>query len=69
MARIIKNDVGTPVEIDAPWGGTQEGTSECYFAVTYDPNKPNEISSDRYLLSQNDRATYGTLTEVFGSPE
>lgn len=69
MARIIKNDVGAPVEIDAPWGGTQEGTGECYFAVTYDPNKPNEISSDRYLLSQNDRATYGTLAEVFGSPE
>lgn len=37
MARIINNDTQSPVVIDAPWGGPQEGDENCYFAVTYDP--------------------------------
>lgn len=66
MARIIKNDTGVPVEITAPWGDPQQGDVDCYFAVTYNPDEPNEISNDRYILSQNDFATYGPASEVLG---
>lgn len=31
MARIIKNETGNKVEIEAPWGGAQEGDASCYF--------------------------------------
>lgn len=64
MARIIKNDTGVPVEITAPWGDKQEGDADCYFAVTYNPDQPDEISGDRYVLSENDFATYGLASEV-----
>lgn len=66
MARIIRNDVGAPVEITAPWGDSQEGDANCYFAVTYNPDDPDEISGDRYILSENDFATYGLASEVLG---
>lgn len=67
MARIIGNDTGNKVEIDAPWGGTQDGDENCYFATTYDPKNPDEIGSDRYILSGNDFATYGPADEVLGN--
>lgn len=35
-----------------------------YFAVTYNPDDPDEISGDRYILSENDFATYGLASEV-----
>ena len=64
MARIIKNETGTSVEVTPSWGGTQEGDANCYFVATYDPNNPDEISADRYLLDENDFATYGLAAEV-----
>lgn len=64
MARIIKNETGTSVEVTPSWGGTQEGDADCYFVATYDPNNPDEISADRYLLDENDFATYGLAAEV-----
>ena len=64
MARIIKNETGTSVEVTPSWGGTQEGDANCYFVATYDPNNPDEISTDRYLLDENDFATYGLAAEV-----
>ena len=64
MARIIKNETGTSVEVTPSWGGTQEGDADCYFVATYDPNNPDEISTDRYLLDENDFATYGLAAEV-----
>lgn len=64
MARIIRNETGTPVEVTPSWGGTQEGDVNCYFVSTYDPDNPDEISTDRYLLDENDFATYGLASEV-----
>lgn len=58
MARIIRNDTGESVEIMAPWGEPQDGGENCYFAVSYDPENPDEIGDDRYILSENDFATY-----------
>jgi len=48
---VVQNQTGHPVEIDAPWGGTQDGNFDCYFAQ--DGTKDN-----RYILSQNDFAGY-----------
>lgn len=59
MARIIKNATGKAVEIEAPWGGEQYGDEECYFCAPYDPNNPEDLAEGgRYILSENDFATY-----------
>lgn len=48
---VIQNDTGRKVEIDAPWGGTQGGSFDCYFVQQGTPD-------NRYILSQNDFAGY-----------
>ncbi len=59
MARIIKNETGNKVEIEAPWGGTQEGDAKCYFCAPYNPDEPDDLAEGkRYILSENDFATY-----------
>lgn len=62
MARIIKNETGNQVEIEAPWGGAQEGDASCYFCAPYDPDRPDDLAEGRrYILSENDFATYGSI--------
>lgn len=59
MARIIKNETGNKVEIEAPWGGSQDGDAECYFCAPYNPEEPEDLAEgERYILSENDFATY-----------
>lgn len=68
MARIIENDTGEAVEIVAPWGGLQNGDAKCYFCVPYSKDNPDDIAqNDRYILSENDFATYGLADEVLGA--
>ncbi len=68
MCRIIPNDTGEDVEIDAPWGGSQNGDAKCYFCAPYDPENPEDLAIDRrYLLSENDFAAYGPADEVLGA--
>ena len=68
MGRIIPNNTGEDVEIDAPWGGTQNGDAKCYFCAPYDPENPDDLAIDRrYLLSENDFAAYGPADEVLGA--
>ena len=67
IARIIPNPYKEPVEIDAPWGGKQNGDANCYFCVPYEKEDPDKISlDDRYILSENDFATYAPAKEVLG---
>ncbi len=67
MARIIRNDTGEAVEIDAPWGGLQNGDANCYFCAPYDRSNPTDLAdNDRYILSENDFAAYGLASEVLG---
>lgn len=64
MARIIKNDTGDSVEIEAPWGGSQYGEVDCYFCAPYDPSHPEDLATgERYILSANDFMAYVPLTE------
>ena len=67
IARIIQNDTGEDVEIEAPWGGQQNGDAKCYFCAPYYKEDPDDLAEgDRYILSENDFATYGLADEVLG---
>lgn len=67
MARIIQNDTGEDVEIEAPWGGPQNGDAKCYFCAPYNKDNPEDLAEgDRYILSENDFAAYGLADEVLG---
>ena len=64
-ARIIKNETGRPVTIEAPWGGPQEGDEHCYFcAVCEDETEASISDTNRYILSENDFATYILASEA-----
>ena len=65
MARAFKNDTGAPIEITAPWGEPQFGDENCMIATVFDPDNPNEIGSDRYIIGADEFAeTYGPIEEV-----
>ena len=67
MARIIQNDTGDAVEIEAPWGDPQNGDAKCYFCAPYSKDNPDDLAEgDRYILSENDFAAYGLADEVLG---
>ena len=68
MARIIQNNTGEDVEIEAPWGGVQNGDARCYFCAPYYKEDPDNLAEgDRYILSENDFAAYGLADEVLGA--
>ncbi len=65
MARAFTNDTGRPIEIMAPWGEPQFGDADCKIATTFDPDKPDEISADRYIIGRQEfEDTYGPIEEV-----
>ncbi|WP_156910502.1 hypothetical protein [Nocardia mangyaensis] len=48
--RAIPNDTGHPIEIMAPWGEPMNTGVDGKIAVPVDPQNPDEISMDRYLI-------------------
>ena len=65
MARAFQNDTGKPIEITAPWGDPQFGDENCMIATVFDPDNPNEIGADRYIIGRNEfEQTYGPIEEV-----
>jgi hypothetical protein len=65
MARAFQNDTGRPIEIMAPWGEKQFGDTNCMVATTFDPDSPNEVSADRYIIGRQEfEDTYGPIEEV-----
>ncbi|MEO5950690.1 MAG: PGDYG domain-containing protein [Candidatus Saccharimonadales bacterium] len=65
MARALKNDTGAPIEITAPWGESQFGDENCLIATVFDPDSPDQIGSDRYIIGADEFAdTYGPIEEV-----
>lgn len=65
MARALRNDTGAPIEIMAPWGEPQFGDENCMIATVFDPDKPDEIGADRYIIGADEFAdTYGPIEEV-----
>lgn len=65
MARAFKNDTGAPIEIMAPWGEPQFGDENCMIATVFDPDNPDHVGSDRYIIGAAEFAeTYGPIEEV-----
>ncbi len=50
MSRAFVNPTGGPISIMAPWGEVQKGGPDCMIATVYDPEHPDEIGSDRYII-------------------
>lgn len=67
MARAIQNPTGTDIEIMAPWGEPQYGGPDCMVATVFDPDQPDVIGSDRYIIGGEEfQATYAPIEEVYG---
>jgi len=58
MARIIDNPTGKKIGILAPWGEMQYGDSEAKIAVQYDPQNPEVVGTDRYILDKTEFSAY-----------
>lgn len=58
-ARIAPNPTGQPIKIVAPWGEEQFGGPDALIATVYDPENPDEVSPDRYIIGRDEfNATY-----------
>jgi len=59
MIKAIDNPTGSPIEIMAPWGEKQYGDERCKVATLYDPNQPDVIGTDRYIIGADEfQGTY-----------
>jgi hypothetical protein len=67
MVRALPNPTGQPIEIMAPWGEKQFGNPDCMVATVFDPDQPELIGTDRYIIGAEEfRATYAPIEEVYG---
>lgn len=64
MARIIDNPTGKKIGILAPWGEMQYGDGESKIAVQYDPQNPNVVGTDRYILDKTEFEAYKPLEQA-----
>lgn len=69
MARAVQNPTGTDIQIMAPWGEPQYGGPDAIVATVYDPEQPDQVSSDRYIIGADEfKSTYAPYEEVYGNP-
>jgi hypothetical protein len=67
MARALQNPTGQSIEITAPWGEKQFGNPDCMVATVFDPEQPDVIGNDRYIIGAEEfRDTYAPIEEVYG---
>jgi hypothetical protein len=67
MARAVANPTGADIEIMAPWGEPQYGGPDCMVATVFDPDQPDVIGGDRYIIGGEEfAATYAPFEEVYG---
>lgn len=67
MARALQNPTGGDIEIMAPWGEKQFGDAQSMIATVYDPDQPDVIGSDRYIIGGAEfQDTYAPVSEVYG---
>lgn len=63
--RAFRNQTGRPIEISAPWGEPQLGDESCILATPYNPEKPDEIGTDRYIIGHEEFIeTYAPLQQA-----
>lgn len=67
MARAVANPTGADIQIMAPWGEPQYGGPDCMVATVFDPEQPDVIGGDRYIIGGAEFAeTYAPYEEVYG---
>lgn len=60
--RVIDNPTERPIIVMAPWGERQYGAADCKLAVIYDPEHPDQVGADRYIIGAAEYAqTYGLV--------
>lgn len=65
MARAVDNPTGSEIEIMAPWGEKQFGGMDCLIATVFDPEQPDVIGADRYIIGRQEfEATYAPYIKV-----
>ena len=65
MARAVDNPTGQDIQIMAPWGELQFGGPDCKIATVFDPDNPNGVGPDRYIIGRQEfEDTYGPIEEV-----
>lgn len=65
MVRAVDNPTGEDIQVMAPWGELQFGGPDCKIASVFNPDNPDEVSSDRYIIGgQEFEDTYGPIEEV-----
>lgn len=68
MARAVDNPTGQDIQIMAPWGELQFGGPDCKIATVFDPENPDEVGPDRYIIGRQEfEDTYGPIEEVLAS--
>lgn len=66
----FENTTGEAVAVLAPWGEEQYGDPDCMLATVFDPENPDEIGTDRYIIARDEfLATYAPAVEVLGVQE
>lgn len=69
MARAVQNPTGSDIEITAPWGEVQRGGPDVMIATVFDPQQPELVGADRYLIGYAEfQETYAPYEEVYGNP-
>lgn len=65
LIRAIKNPTGDAIRIIAPWGEEMSGDKDCYITAGYDPDRPDEIGDNRYIIGAQEFAdTYVPYARV-----
>lgn len=67
MVRAVQNPTDSDIQIAAPWGETQYGGPDAMVAAVYQPEEPDVVSSDRYIIGADEfQETYAPYEEVYG---
>lgn len=53
MVHALENDTNKPIEAVAPWGEIQQGDKDCMITMVFDPDNPNQLSTDRYIIGKD----------------
>lgn len=67
IARAISNPVDGMIATIAPWGGEMLGDKDALLLAVFEPEKPDEVSNDRYFIGGKEFKD--TYTEKYEQPK
>lgn len=68
MVRAFQNPTGRKIEVMAHWGQPQYGNEDYMLATVYDPNNPDWIGDDRYIIGHEEFLNTYTAPEAVQVP-